>query len=244
MPRTLSVGLMLSLSLASLVYAQPPQGGQDQSGGKQPTTRPAQGERPAGRPPSGGRPGGGPGAGQGGVQGGATTGRPGGGGPGPGAGAGGGAGGGGGGGGGTRPPHHGQRPAHRPPAANPGAQPPTGAKPTVPTKPGARPVWRPGTQPNPWRQPTASNWYWNGRAMHRTRASAFVWPSGWTYRRWTAGAVLPRLFLTNVYFYTDWFVLGLPGPPPGFAWVRFGPDLLLVDLTTGRIVDIAYGVFF
>jgi hypothetical protein len=37
------------------------------------------------------------------------------------------------------------------------AQPPTEAQPTV--------VERPGTRPNPWRRPTAANWWWHGRAM-------------------------------------------------------------------------------
>ncbi|MEJ0065348.1 MAG: RcnB family protein [Caulobacteraceae bacterium] len=32
-------------------------------------------------------------------------------------------------------------------------------------------------------------------------------------------------------------------PPPGSRWVRYGPDLLLVNLTTGRVEDTAYGVF-
>ena len=80
--------------------------------------------------------------------------------------------------------------------------------------------------------------------MHRVRGPAWVWPSGWAYRRWTVGAFLPGLFLSNTYFWNDWMTLGLPGPPPGFRWVRWGPDLLLVQLSNGRIVDIAYGVFF
>ncbi|HEY1427475.1 MAG TPA: RcnB family protein [Caulobacteraceae bacterium] len=239
MRRTLTLGLILSFSLASLAYAQPPQG--DQGKADQPTTRPAQGERPVGRPANSGRPGGGrPGGGTGGGQAGA--------GPGGGAGAGAGTGG---------RPGRPSRPEHRPPTTNPGNRPPTsnrpggrppvsGVTPVMPVRPGPpanRPVWRPG-RPNTWRRPTSSNWFWHGRSMRRFRAPAFAWPSGWTYRRWVVGSTLPRLFLANTFFWNDWWSLGLPGPPPGFAWVRFGPDLLLVNLTTGRIVDVAYGVFF
>jgi Ni/Co efflux regulator RcnB len=58
------------------------------------------------------------------------------------------------------------------------------------------------------------------------------------------GAILPPLFLTPAYYYTDWAGLGLPPPEPGFQWVQYGPDLLLVNVATGRVVDVAYGVFY
>jgi Ni/Co efflux regulator RcnB len=54
---------------------------------------------------------------------------------------------------------------------------------------------------------------------------------------------MPGLFLTSAFFWNDWAMVGLPGPPPGFQWVRWGPDLVLVQLSNGRIVDVAYGVF-
>jgi Ni/Co efflux regulator RcnB len=76
------------------------------------------------------------------------------------------------------------------------------------------------------------------------RARPYRYPSGWRYRRWSVGAVLPALFLTSVYIYDDYWRLGLPGPPYGYVWVRYGPDLLLVDRFTGRIVDVIYGAFF
>ena len=79
--------------------------------------------------------------------------------------------------------------------------------------------------------------------MRRVHASPYRYPPGWAYRRWTAGAVLPGLFLTSLYFYNDWATLNLPAPPPGYQWVRYGPDLLLVQLGTGQVVDVAYGVF-
>ena len=61
--------------------------------------------------------------------------------------------------------------------------------------------------------------------------------------RWSAGALLPAIFLSTAYFYDGYAPLGLYAPPPGFRWVRYGPDLLLVNLTTGRVQDVAYGVF-
>ncbi|HXX51354.1 MAG TPA: RcnB family protein, partial [Xanthobacteraceae bacterium] len=63
---------------------------------------------------------------------------------------------------------------------------------------------------------------------------------GWAYRQWAVGAVPPPLFLVRDYWYADWAALGLAPPAPGFQWVRYGPDLLLVNVTTGQVVDVAY----
>jgi Ni/Co efflux regulator RcnB len=38
--------------------------------------------------------------------------------------------------------------------------------------------------------------------------------------------------------------MGLSGPPYGYRWVRYGPDLLLVEVATGRIVDVIQGAFY
>ncbi|WP_231636068.1 RcnB family protein [Novosphingobium sp. ST904] len=32
--------------------------------------------------------------------------------------------------------------------------------------------------------------------------------------------------------------------PPGYYWVRYGPDLLLVDRRTRRVVDVIYSAFY
>jgi Ni/Co efflux regulator RcnB len=72
----------------------------------------------------------------------------------------------------------------------------------------------------------------------------FVYPHGWGYRRWVVGAVLPPIFLVSDYYYADWAALGFPPPQPGYQWVRYGPDLLLVNVSTGQVVDVAYGVFY
>jgi hypothetical protein len=82
-----------------------------------------------------------------------------------------------------------------------------------------------------------------GRPINRVHLAPFVYPNGWAYRRWAVGAILPPLFLAPAYFYADWATLGLDPPQPGFQWVRYGPDLLLVNVTTGAVVDTVYGVF-
>jgi Ni/Co efflux regulator RcnB len=55
--------------------------------------------------------------------------------------------------------------------------------------------------------------------------------------------LLPRLFLSSAYYFDSYARLGLEPPPPGYRWVRYGPDLLLVQNRTRRIVDVIYGAF-
>ncbi|HSZ51992.1 MAG TPA: RcnB family protein [Caulobacteraceae bacterium] len=55
---------------------------------------------------------------------------------------------------------------------------------------------------------------------------------------------MPTLFLTSTYFFNNWAMMGLEPPPPGYRWVRYGPDLLMVEVFTGRIVDVIYGAFY
>ena len=83
-----------------------------------------------------------------------------------------------------------------------------------------------------------------GHPFNRVHLSPFAYPPGYAYRRWEAGGVLPPLFLVPAYYYTDWATLGLEPPPPGAQWVRYGPDLLLVDVSSGQVLDVAYGVFY
>jgi Ni/Co efflux regulator RcnB len=85
---------------------------------------------------------------------------------------------------------------------------------------------------------------YHGRPFNPVHLAPFVYPRGWAYRRWAIGAVLPPLFLAPAYYYGGWAALGLPPPQPGFQWVRYGPDLLLVDVTTGQVVDTVYGAFY
>ncbi len=179
------------------------------------------------------KPGGGPGGGHG---------APGGGHGGPGGGPGGGHGGPGGGHGGPggagpqiRPPHQGGpqiQPIH--PGGGPQIQPVRPGRPGFggggPGRPGVGFPHRPGTGRPPNFRPV--------------RGPAFRYPSGYRYRRWSIGGLLPSLFLSSSYFYDDWADLGVGPPPPGCRWVRYGPDLLLVRRRSGQIVDVIYGAFY
>jgi hypothetical protein len=92
--------------------------------------------------------------------------------------------------------------------------------------------------------PGGPRFTYRGHDFDRVHIHPFFYPPGWAYRQWAVGAFLPPLFLTPDYFYPDWQLLGLDPPPPGYQWVRYGPDLLLVELDNGQVVDVAYGVFY
>ncbi|HEX7694946.1 MAG TPA: RcnB family protein [Sphingomonas sp.] len=81
----------------------------------------------------------------------------------------------------------------------------------------------------------------NFRPIHRP---GWVYPPGWAYRRWTIGLLLPRLFFSAPYYYDSWWEVGLEPPPPGYRWLRYGPDLLLVNVRTHRIADVVYNAFY
>ena len=83
-----------------------------------------------------------------------------------------------------------------------------------------------------------------GRWRPSIRGPAFRFPAGFAYRRWATGAILPPIFLSSPYYYDSYASLGLGPPPAGYRWVRYGPDLLLVDVVTGRIGDVVDEVFY
>jgi Ni/Co efflux regulator RcnB len=54
-----------------------------------------------------------------------------------------------------------------------------------------------------------------------------------------ASAVLAR----PDYYYNGWADMGLPPPDPGFQYVQYGPDLLLVNVSTGEVAQVFPGAF-
>jgi len=134
-----------------------------------------------------------------------------------------------------QPPHGGKPPPGRPgPGPRPAVVPhgpPGGGRPAVVVRPGG-----PG--------PGHGGFAFHGRPFTRAHLAPFIYPPGFGYRRWVIGGVLPPLFLTSAYFYADYAALGLPPPVPGFQWVRYGTDLLLVNVATGEVVDVVYGAFY
>ncbi|QJR01661.1 hypothetical protein HH800_05290 [Sphingobium yanoikuyae] len=104
----------------------------------------------------------------------------------------------------------------------PSVQPPRPGNPGQPHRPGA------GRPPN-------------FRPIH---GPAFRYPRGYSYRRWTVGLFLPAIFFSTAYYYDDYWRMGLGAPPYGYRWIRYGPDMLLVDVRSRRVVDVVYGAFY
>jgi len=86
-------------------------------------------------------------------------------------------------------------------------------------------------------------WRYRGEARPSYRIAPYRYPNGWAYRSWRIGERMPFLFLSSYYF-IDYFAYNLPPPPYGYRWVRYGPDALLVNMYTGEVEDVVYGIFY
>lgn len=85
----------------------------------------------------------------------------------------------------------------------------------------------------------------NIKAPHRFHpAKAYVRPAGWYAHKWVYGEHLPRAFFAPEYFILDFAAYGLLEPWPGYEWVRYGDDALLIDIETGEVIRVEYDVFY
>ncbi len=78
----------------------------------------------------------------------------------------------------------------------------------------------------------------------RFRISPYRYPRGFYNRAWVFGDILPRGWFGSDYLLGDFYDYGLPYPPPGYDWVRVGPDALMIDRYTGRIVQVVRYIFY
>jgi hypothetical protein len=67
---------------------------------------------------------------------------------------------------------------------------------------------------------------------------------GWIGHGWRRGEVLPAAFFAPAAVIGDWWDFGLFQPDEGLEWIRVGADAVLVDLSTGQVVDVAPGVYY
>jgi Ni/Co efflux regulator RcnB len=83
----------------------------------------------------------------------------------------------------------------------------------------------------------------NYQAARRYKIGPYHPPQGWTAHRWGYGEILPRAYWDSQYFLADYWLFGLEVPPAGYEWVRDGDDAILVNVDTGEILQVEYGVF-
>lgn len=83
----------------------------------------------------------------------------------------------------------------------------------------------------------------NFQASRAYHVGVYHRPRGWVSHRWGFGEILPRVYWAAPYILADYWLFGLEVPPVGFEWVRDDTDAILVDVNTGRILQVEYGVF-
>jgi Ni/Co efflux regulator RcnB len=102
-------------------------------------------------------------------------------------------------------------------------------------------VSRPGVPPA--RDPRARAYVYHGQSLAPFHAARYRWPANTRYRRYTVGLRFPLELLVADYLISNWADYGLVEPQEGYQWVRYGPDVLMVDEDTGEVGDAAYGTF-
>jgi Ni/Co efflux regulator RcnB len=83
----------------------------------------------------------------------------------------------------------------------------------------------------------------NYQAPRSFRIGPYVRPPGWVAQHWVYGQILPPAYWTAEYLIGDYWLFGLQVPPAGYEWVRDDDDAILVNTTTGEILQVQYGVF-
>lgn len=97
-----------------------------------------------------------------------------------------------------------------------------------------------------WRQSQRYNWQQH-RQVNRNayRMPAYHAPyANYRYSRLSLGFMLGASFLHQRYLISDPWQYRLPAAYPGYQWVRYYSDVLLVDIRTGQVVDVIYDFFW
>lgn len=126
--------------------------------------------------------------------------------------------------------------------------PPVSTVPQPNTQPPAPVAQRP-TQPvqwsGSWRDNHRYDWY-NHR--HRNRSlfhlGFYLDPFGWGYQRYNIGWRMWPSYYGSQYWLNDPWQYRLPYAPPGYRWVRYWDDAVLVDTWSGQVVDVIYNFFW
>ena len=130
-------------------------------------------------------------------------------------------------------------PEHPHPGPRPGAHAPE-------PHPGPRGYQR-VTEPHGWnaRPQTVDRgaYQHNFQAARSFHIGPYHRPVGWAPHHWVYGQFLPRAYWTPEYLIADYWLFALEVPPAGFEWVRDGADALLINVSTGEILQVEYGVF-
>ncbi|HTE83906.1 MAG TPA: RcnB family protein [Dehalococcoidia bacterium] len=117
-----------------------------------------------------------------------------------------------------------------------------GTQPSLRT--GSRPMSAPQWSTN-WRNNSKYDWQ-NWRRHHRSwfHLGFYYDPFGWGYYPYQIGWRLWPSYYSSNYWINDPWQYRLPYAPPGYVWIRYWNDALLVDTWTGQVVDMIPGFFW
>lgn len=96
-----------------------------------------------------------------------------------------------------------------------------------------------------WRDNHRYDWY-----NHRHRnwslfhLGFYLDPFGWGYQRYNIGWRMWPSYYGSQYWLNDPWQYRLPYAPPGYRWVRYWDDAVLVDTWSGQVVDVLYNFFW
>jgi hypothetical protein len=119
---------------------------------------------------------------------------------------------------------------------------------------------RPGTQPplrtenrrhpvanwsTNWRNDRRYDWRdWRHRHRSHFRLGIYFDPFGWGYQPYSIGWRMWPSYYGSRYWINNPYQYRLPYAPPGYRWVRYYDDAVLVDTWTGEVVDVIYNFFW
>lgn len=97
-----------------------------------------------------------------------------------------------------------------------------------------------------WRNDHRYDWR-NYRNQHRSifRLSAYFDPFGYNnYRRFDIGFRLQPNYYSSRYWISNPYMYRLPYAPPGYQWIRYYDDAILIETWSGQVADVLYNFFW
>ena len=96
-----------------------------------------------------------------------------------------------------------------------------------------------------WRNDHRYDWHdWRRRHRSHFHLGLYFDPFGWGYQPWQIGWRLWPNYYSSRYWINDPFEYRLPYAPPGYRWIRYWDDAILVDTFTGEAVDVIHNFFW
>jgi hypothetical protein len=96
-----------------------------------------------------------------------------------------------------------------------------------------------------WRNNHRYDWRdWRSRHRSHFHLGFYYDPFGWNYRPYSIGWRLWPNYYSSRYWINDPWEYRLPYAPPGYRWIRYWDDAILVDTFTGEVRDVIPNFFW